>query len=89
MNKTKFVWNKKLNNVCFLVWMMKKLGRQLARWAPWAVPCACAVATLWGLADQAGAQHEPVRGDLGLGGVLFERGDEAAGQAHWGFGSVD
>ncbi len=36
--------------------MMEKLGRQLARWAPWAVPCACAVAMLWGQADQAGAQ---------------------------------
>ena len=38
--------------------MMEKLGRQLARWAPWAVPCACAVAMLWGQADQAGAQGE-------------------------------
>ena len=26
MNKTKFVWNKKLNNVRFLVRMMKKSG---------------------------------------------------------------
>jgi hypothetical protein len=26
VNTTKFVWSMELKNVCFLVWMMKKLG---------------------------------------------------------------
>ena len=34
------------------------------------------------LADHAGAQHQPVRDDLGLGGRLLQERQEKAGQAH-------
>ena len=39
-----------------------------------------------GLPDQAGAEHEPVGGDLGVGRGFLERGHEAVGQAHGGSG---
>ena len=37
-----------------------------------------------GLAHHAGAQHQPVRNDLGLGGGLLERRHEIGGKAHGG-----
>ena len=41
-----------------------------------------------GLPHQAGAQHQPVRGDLRLGRRLLHGGNEAAGEAHRGHRSM-
>ena len=41
-----------------------------------------------GLPDHAGAQHQPVRDDLRLGGRLLQGRQEKAGQAH-GFGHLN